>query len=81
MPRPKKDPKALKGEILRIPVSTAEKTYLYEAAVSTEGEFAKWARPILLKAAGDWHRAQAGRGKKPQKRTIAANEKAGASNP
>jgi hypothetical protein len=62
MSRPKKDPKSLRAEILRVPVSEAEKSYIYEAAIATEGEFARWARPILLKAAEDWHATQGGKG-------------------
>lgn len=54
MPRPKKDPSLKKGETLRIPVSEDEKRRLYDAATATDGEFAGWARTILLKAADNY---------------------------
>ena len=54
MPRPKKDPSLKKGETLRIPVSEDEKRRLYDAAIAIDGEFASWARTILLKAADNY---------------------------
>jgi hypothetical protein len=56
MARPKKDPKLVKDEMLRIPVSATEKDYISDAAVAEDGEFASWARAILLKAAEDYHK-------------------------
>ncbi len=50
MARPKKDRHLLKGETLRIPVSADEKRRINEAALAIEGEFASWARTILLRA-------------------------------
>ncbi len=54
MARPKKDPSLKKGETLRIPVSEDEKRRLYDAATATDGEFAGWARVILLRAADEY---------------------------
>ena len=59
MPRPKKDPALIRAEILRVPVSVSEKRHIHAAALATDGEFARWARAILLKAADDYARAQA----------------------
>ena len=54
MARPKKDPSLKKGEVLRIPVSVDEKRRISDAATATDGEFASWARTILLKAADNY---------------------------
>jgi hypothetical protein len=81
MARPKKDPASLKAEILRVPVSEAEKNYIYEAATSTEGEFARWARTILLKAAEDWHASHSGTATKSPKRPREAQKEKAASAP
>jgi hypothetical protein len=59
MPRPKKDPSLLREEILRIPVSLTEKQHIHAAALGTDGEFARWARAILLKAADAYSALQA----------------------
>jgi hypothetical protein len=56
MARPKKDPSLVKGATLRIPVSAAEKAAINEAAIAEDGEFASWARAILLKAAEEFHK-------------------------
>lgn len=61
MPRPKKDPTLIKGETLRIPVSAAEKNYIGEASAAEDGEFARWARAILLDAAKKVHESIATR--------------------
>jgi hypothetical protein len=71
MARPKKDPSIVKGEIVRIPVSADEKTRMYEAA---GGEFARWARDILLKAADDYHASHGPSGKRPSRRTNEAQQ-------
>lgn len=55
MARPKKDPSLLRDEVVRIPVSAEEKKLLMGAALATEGEFARWARPILIQAAEQCH--------------------------
>jgi hypothetical protein len=54
MPRPKKEPGLLKAETLRIPVSATEKMLIVKAAVAVDGEFARWARSILLRAAEEF---------------------------
>jgi len=54
MPRPKKDPALVKGEVLRVPVSLSEKELIFAAATCDGGEFASWARMLLLKAAKGW---------------------------
>jgi hypothetical protein len=46
------------------------------AAIAEDGEFAKWARPILLKAAEEWHATQSGRARKPERANEAKKEKA-----
>jgi hypothetical protein len=56
--RPKKDPQTLKAETLRIPVSAEEKRLINEAAIAKDGEFARWARAILLDAAARFHDAR-----------------------
>jgi len=68
MPRPKKDPSLVKGETLRIPVSPDEKRRIHAAALATDGEFAKWARTILLNAADDYTASQEAHGRSPRKR-------------
>jgi len=50
MPRPKKDPEFVRGEILKIPVTQTEKQRILSAAAAKGGEFAGWARSLLLKA-------------------------------
>ncbi len=65
MPRPKKNPKLVRGEHLRVPVSVDEKEFIYEAATAIDGEFAGWARALMLKAAEKWHATRGPRGKKP----------------
>ena len=52
MARPKKDPALLRDETLRIPVSQAEKQQILAAVASQGGEFAGWARALLLNATG-----------------------------
>jgi hypothetical protein len=59
MPRPKKDPSLIRAEILRVPVSVSEKQHIHAAALAEDGEFARWARTHLLKAADDYAKAQA----------------------
>lgn len=54
MPRPKKDPFLVRREILRVPVSEDEKRRINAAVMAVGGEFAGWAREILLKAADDF---------------------------
>jgi hypothetical protein len=75
MPRPKKDPDLVKGETLRIPVSAAEKARILETAVATDGEFARWARDILLREADEYHAQKSQRGRKPSARTNEAQKK------
>ena len=60
MARPKKDPNLLKDEMLRIPVSAAEKQVIHEAAVAVDGEFARWARRILLREAQRYAASRSG---------------------
>lgn len=55
MARPPKDPSLIKAEMLRIPVSAAEKAFITDAAIAQDGEFARWARAILLRAATEYH--------------------------
>jgi hypothetical protein len=76
MPRPKKNPRLLKDEMLRIPVSAKEKNLINEAAVAMDGEFARWARAILLKVAISYQaNRKAG---KSAKRGSEARERVGA---
>jgi hypothetical protein len=75
MARPKKDPSVVRGEIVRIPVSADEKTRMYEAAVALDGEFARWARPILLKAADEYRAGKIAGGRKPLARKNDAQPK------
>lgn len=50
--RPKKDPALIRGQDLRIPVTTNEKAIIQQAAAREgSGEMAQWARTILLTAA------------------------------
>jgi hypothetical protein len=79
MPRPKKDPKLVKGEHLRVPVSAHEKEFIYEAATAMDGEFARWARALLLKAAGEWHATHGQKDKKPQAKSNESRRKVKAS--
>jgi hypothetical protein len=48
---------------------------MYEAAGARDGEFARWARDILLKAADEYHTSQGPRGRKPPGRTNEAPQK------
>jgi len=65
MPRPKKHPSLLRAEVLRVPVSVAEKQRIFAVATANGGEFAGWARAILLRAA-DEHAA----GREPLKKRV-----------
>lgn len=55
MARPKKDPKLLRDETMRIPVSGTEKQLLHDVATAVDGEFARWARTILLREAQTYY--------------------------
>ena len=79
MPRPKKNPDLLKGETVRIPVSEAEKARILGAAIAIDGEFARWARSILLDAADAYYATKNSRGRKPATNEVQKKEKALAS--
>ncbi len=63
MARPKKNPKLVKDDYLKIPVTSEQKKVIVEAAQSVGDDMAPWARSILMRAAKE----QAGQ-KKSQKR-------------
>lgn len=65
MARPKKDPEQLKNVDLRIPVTASQKKLVMNAAGLDGGEFAAWAREVLLKAADAAGRSKKAAKKKP----------------
>ena len=70
MPRPKKDPSLIRNEILRVPVSADEKRAILAIAMAGGGEFAGWARTLLLKAV-----AEIAAGSDSRKKSVSAKKR------
>jgi hypothetical protein len=71
---PKKDPSLRKVETLRIPVTAEEKRGIMDAALATDGEFARWARRVLIAAADSYRHSAGGQMERPKAKGTEAKK-------